>query len=93
MNELIDKVDNLINVIDNTEQVMDIKSLNEEVMKDEKLLSLIKKYQETQDDKLKKEIINNELFSHYKEKETDLNILILEINSKLKEISNKGKCC
>ena len=93
MNELIDKVDNLINVIDNTEQVKDIKSLNEKVMKDEKLLSLIKKYQDTKDEKLKEEIINNELFSQYKEKETDLNILILEINSKLKEINDKGKCC
>ena len=93
MNELIGKVDNLINVIDNTEQVKDIKNLNEEIMKDEELLSLIKRYQETHDEKLKEQIINNELFSRYKEKETDLNILILEINSKLKEINNKGKCC
>ena len=61
-------------------------------MKDKKLLDLIKKYNETYDDKIKKQILENKLFSDYKDKETELNILILDINSKLKKISSKGKC-
>ena len=93
MNDLMEKVDNLITSIDETKQVQDIKSINEKIMEDKELLDLIKKYQETQDEKLKEKIINNKLFSDYKEKETELNILILDINSKLKDINDKGKCC
>ncbi len=92
MNELMEKVDNLIDSIDNTKQVKDIKDINKLIMEDEGLLDLIKRYNETQDENLKKEIINNKLFKDYKEKETELNVLILDINSKLKDISNKGKC-
>ena len=92
MNELMEKVDNLIDSIDNTKQVKDIKTINKLIMEDEGLLDLIKRYNETQDENLKKEIINNKLFKDYKEKETELNVLILDINSKLKDISNKGKC-
>ena len=93
MNDLMEKVGNLITSIDETKQVQDIKSINEKIMEDKELLDLIKKYQETQDEKLKEKIINNKLFSDYKEKETELNILILDINSKLKNINDKGKCC
>lgn len=92
MEDLIEKVDNLIDAIDNTKQVKEIKTVNEEIMKDKKLLDLIKKYNETYDDKIKKQILENKLFSEYKDKETELNILILDINSKLKKISSKGKC-
>lgn len=93
MNDLIGKVDNLINSIDNTKQVQEIKKINEEIMKDEELMKMIRKYQENGTEDLKKEIINNKLFSDYKDKETELNILILELNKKLKSINDKGKCC
>ena len=62
-------------------------------MKDEELMKMIRKYQENGSEDLKKEIINNKLFSDYKDKETELNILILELNKKLKSINDKGKCC
>lgn len=93
MDDLIGKVDNLINSIDNTKQVQEIKKINEEIMKDEELMKMIRKYQENGSEDLKKEIINNKLFSDYKDKETELNILILELNKKLKRINDKGKCC
>lgn len=92
MNDLMEKVDNLITSIDSTKQVEEIKEINEEIMKDKDLLEMISKYNVTQDEELKKKIISNKLFNDYKEKETKLNVLILELNSKLKEISNKGKC-
>ena len=92
MNDLIEKVDNLITSIDSTKQAEEIKKINEEIMKDKDLLEMISKYNVTQDEELKKKILANKLFNNYKEKETDLNILILELNSKLKEISDKGKC-
>ena len=92
MNELMEKVDNLISCIDQTEEVVSIKKINEKIMQDKKLLELIKNYNETLDENIKKEIINNDLFLEYKHMETELNILILDLNSKLKSINNKGSC-
>lgn len=92
MNELIEKVDNLKKSISELDKVKEIKELNKEIIKDKELLKLIEEYNRTQDEKLKKEIINNELFKKYKVLETDINVIILEINSKLKQITNKDKC-
>ena len=36
--------------------------------------------------------MNNNLFKEYKEEETEINFIILEINKRLKQINNKGKC-
>lgn len=92
MEELITKVDNLKKQLDKTKQVTDIKALNEKVKKDKQLLSLIHEYQMTKKENIKQEILKNKLFREYKEKETDLNILILEINQELKKITKKGNC-
>ena len=92
MNELIEKVENLKEVLDNTKEVKEINEINNLIMQDNDLLELIKKYQETQDPELKEKIINNDLFMKYKHSETELNLLIMGINSKLKKISDKGKC-
>lgn len=91
MNELIEKVENLKQSISELDKIKEIKELNKEIIKDKELLKKIEEYNRTQDEKLKKEIINNELFKKYKVLETDINVLILEINSKLKQI-NKDKC-
>lgn len=91
MEKLIEKVDNLKEILENQECIKKIKELNKKILLDEELLSLIKKYHNTKDTKIKKMIYNNELIKEYKQNETDINIIIMEINSKLKEI-NKGKC-
>lgn len=92
MNELIEKVENLKKSIDKTTEVQDLLCLNKEILKDKELLSKIKEYQVTQDERIKKEIIKHPLFLKYKEKETDLNILILKINQELKKLKDKGSC-
>lgn len=92
MNELIEKVENLKRSIDKTTEVQELLRLNKEILKDKELLSKIKEYQETQDERIKKEIIKHPLFLKYKEKETDLNILILKINQELKKLKDKGSC-
>ena len=56
------------------------------------LQELLKEYEYNKTDSIKEQIIENELFQKYKEKEIDLNILIMEINKKLKTISKKGSC-
>ncbi len=92
MNELIEKVEKLKKSIDKTTEVQELVRLNNEILKDKELLAKIKEYQITQDEKLKKDIIKHPLFLKYKEKETDLNILILKINQELKKLKDKGSC-
>lgn len=92
MNELIGKVENLKKSIDETDEVKELLRLNKEILKDKELLSKINEYQKTQKESLKKEIIKHPLFLKYKEKETDLNVLILRINQELKKLKNKGSC-
>ena len=92
MNELIEKAEKLKKSIDETDEVKELLRLNKEILKDKELLSKINEYQKTQKESLKKEIIKHPLFLKYKEKETDLNVLILRINQELKKLKNKGSC-
>lgn len=93
MNELIEKVENLKNEISKTDSVKKIKELNKRVMEDKELTTLVEEYNKTQNEEIKNKILNNPLFQEYKETEIDINVMILAINKKLKEINDKGKCC
>lgn len=88
----MNKMDNLMESLDSSELIKDIKELNKKIEQDQELSNLLKEYNSYPTKELKEKIMNNKLFREYKVKETDLNILILEINSKLKEISNKDGC-
>ncbi len=92
MNELIELVDNLKKKLDDTSEVKDIKKYNNIISKDKELLEEVKNYNSTMNNSIKEKIINNNNFLLYKEKETNLNFLILDINSKLKKISIKKDC-
>lgn len=92
MDELIIKVNNLIDTINNSDIVREVKKYNDKVMSDESLLKLLEEYNNTKDEKVKEKIISNELFREYKLKETDLNIMIMSINQKLKTISKERSC-
>lgn len=93
MNELMDKLEQVKEALDQTEVVQEMKKINEEVMKDKELLEKIEKYQRSQDPSIKEEILKNKIFRDYKQKETNLNLLILEINQRLKEIEIERKEC
>lgn len=92
MEELIEKVGALKEELNENASVKKIKELNEKLEKDKELLKNIEKYQYTKDINLKNKIMNNNLFKEYKEEETKINFIILEINKRLKQINNKGKC-
>jgi len=92
MNELIDKVENLKEELDKNTNIIELKKLTDLIMQDKELLEDIKKYQETNDVILKNKIIENKLFKEYKHLEAECNFIILEINKRLKEINDKGKC-
>ena len=91
MEELIEKTNNLINNIDKLDQVKTIRFLNKKISKDKELSDLIHTYQFNHDENLKRRILDNKLFKEYKINETDINLLIMDINSRLKSINgNKG---
>ena len=92
MEELIEKVNELKEELNNTKEIKEIKEINNSIMKDQELLNDIKKYNETQDNNIKERIINHKLFREYKHKENELNFIILEINKKLKEINSSRSC-
>lgn len=92
MEKLIEKIENLKNELDKTPDIKKVKDLNEKIRKDKELLKLLEEYKNYPKEETKNKIQNNKLFKEYKESETDINILILQINKKLNEISNKGKC-
>ena len=93
MNELIDKVNNLKESLDSNDEIIKLKEINELIMKDKELLKDIEEYNRTNNEEIKNRIINNKLFREYKHSEAECNFIILEINKRLKEINNKGKCC
>ena len=91
MEELIEKTNNLIESLEDSKEIKELKEKKKEL--DSSLLEDIKTYQETQDEKLRDKIIKNPDFRDYKKKENDCNFLILEINQELKKITGKDKTC
>ena len=85
-------VDNLKKELDKKDEIIDIKKYNKIISCDKELLKDIEEYNKTMDSSIKNKIVSNENFNLYKEKETNLNFLILDINSKLKMISIKKDC-
>ena len=92
MEELIEKINNLKLSLDKEDSVKKVKELNNVIEKDKDLQELITKYKDKPSDELKKEIYNNKLYKEYKESETDINLLIMSINTKLKDINNRSNC-
>ena len=92
MEKLIEKVNNLKLSLDNEDSIKKIKELNKTIMNDKKLIELITEYKNKPSSELKDNIYNNKLYQKYKESETDINILIMAINTKLKDINNRSNC-
>ncbi len=92
MKELIEKVEALKEELNENASVKKIKELNKKIDSDKELLKDIEKYKYSKDINLKNKIMSNSLFKEYKAEETEINFIILEINKRLKQINNKGKC-
>lgn len=91
MEKLIEKTNRLLEEIDKLSQVKRIRQLNKIISCDIELRELIDNYNYNKTDNLKRRIIDNNLFKEYKDNETDINLLIMDINSRLKSINgNKG---
>lgn len=92
MEELITKMEKFKNYLEKDEIIKETKEVLEKINNDKELIKLIEEYKSKPVDELKYKIYNNKNYRRYKELENDINIMILQINNKLKEITSKDQC-
>ena len=92
MEELMNRLDILIDSLDKLDSVKELKQMNQLIEKDQDLKELLEEYSKTNKKELKERIIQQKNFQNYKEKETEINLLIMKINQELKKISKNGEC-
>lgn len=92
MEELIEKLENLKKSVYDTQEVQEYLQAKRALFSDKLLIDKLEMYHENFDIKLKKEIINSPSFLAYKEKETAVNLLILEINQEFRKIKGNYHC-
>ena len=91
MKKINDKVEELIDILNNDRRVKRLKVLKEELNKDEELISKIEYLKTLDNYKLTTKTVNPK-FVEYKELENEISIIILEINRKLKNLTNERSC-
>ena len=92
MEELIEKMEQLKEEISRDLVVVDYLKEKKKILNNKELISKIERYQQTKLDILKKEIESSPSFLAYKQKETNVNLLILGINQKFKQLNPSFNC-
>lgn len=87
---LISKIDILKKSLDETDEIKNINLYYNMIVKNKKLTDKINEYKNNFNKYLKQDIYTYDEFKKYKKSETDVSLLIMEINSKLKKITNSG---
>lgn len=87
--EILNQYQNVLDAIDHSKLIKDYQEAKEKVLQDESLQQLIEKYHQTKDPKLQQKIYQNEAYQAFKQQETNLNILIIQLNFLLKELKGK----
>lgn len=95
--EIINKLDEIIDIIENDQDNKSIIKLKKEIENDKELLEKIKKVKmidkyNSDYVELKKEILEDNKYREYRNKENDLYLIVQEINKRLKMLENKGGC-
>ena len=92
MEELIEKLEQLKKEISSSDIAEELQKRKEEVMNDSSLVAKIEEYKKQPKESLKKEIISSPSFLAYKEMETEIDLLILQINQEFKKIRKSYDC-
>ncbi len=92
MERLLELIEKLEYSLEKDSTIIKIKELQSKIYADKNLLLLIEEYKLSKKEDIKRQIYQNKEFCEFKRLENDINIMILEINSKLKNITSKGKC-
>lgn len=93
MEELIEKLEQLKSIILKEEVVLSFLDEKKKVLEDKKLKELVLEYQNGPNEKLKKEIEDFPSFLAYKHKETELMLLIFQINQNFKVLKSESFSC
>ena len=97
MKKINNKVDELINILNNDSRIKRLYELKVELNNDKSLMSKIESLKNldqysTKYKDIKLDLFKNSKFVEYKELENEINILILEINQKLKTLTDERGC-
>ena len=90
MNELYELIDQVKNKLDLEESIINLKVLSKKLLNNRELINNIEMYKYNRKDELKSKILRNEDYNKYREYLTELNLIILDINTKLKLINKEG---
>ena len=78
--------------LDNLPLFKELDLYRQNISNNKELVEKIEKYNLTKNNNLRLDIYSYKEIQEYKEKENELNLMILEINKKLKTITNKRSC-
>ena len=95
--EIINKLDEITNIIENDKDIIEYKNLRKEILNDKDLLDKISKLKEIDSYnkaylELKKSILSNERYKKYVSLEKELFYIIKDINIKLNSLIEKRGC-
>lgn len=97
MKQIENKLDELLKNLDQDQRIIDLKKYKQKLLGNEELVVKIKKLQQldiysNEYKELKKDIFQNPDFVEFKHLENEINLLILQINQKLKPLTNERGC-
>ena len=95
--EIINKLDEITNIIENDKDIIEYKNLRKEILNDKDLLDKISKLKEIDSYNkdyldLKKSILSNDRYKKYVSLEKELFYIIKDINIKLNSLIEKRGC-
>ena len=92
MNNIIKKTYVLIDVLDNSSLIKELSYYKDKVLNDKYILNLINKYNNSNNNEekitIKKELYNNINYKKYVDNYNKLNYIIMDINNRIKKITN-----
>lgn len=97
MEELNKKIDNLIELLDSDTRIINLVKEKEIIFNNKEFIDKINKLKDldiysNEYKELKKELFENNDFVSFKELESEINFLILEINKRLNALTNERRC-
>lgn len=92
MNEIILKTYELIDELDKSSVIKELKLSKEMLITDKHILDMILDYRNTNDPKIKEELYKNEYYKTYMKNYNELFFMVMKINSYYKSVTDKRMC-
>ena len=80
----------LLDMLDYSSLSLELSNVLREIKKDKELMKQIEQYHSTKEEKIRKNVYQNQKYIHYKKLENRLNKLILQINLILGELKDEN---